>query len=129
MILLDGIGGPILIAFPVLGILFLVAVVFLEAYIMKKFKWGSIKKCRIDSFGANLGSLILGIFSFYLIPNNSGLYLYVLYLFIITVISEGIILKIIRPEYEIRKVAVITITMNVASYLMFILLYLLTGLL
>ena len=118
LILLDA-GGAFLLIIPVVMILFMVAIIFLEGWILFAFGYNVFKRCLRDAMLANIVSLVLGMITMSL-AGSTFMNGYVLFgiLFLITLISEGLFLVLINKEQPFKKIILANLVMNVASYVL-----------
>ena len=116
-ILLDA-GGAFLLIIPVVMILFIVGIIFLEAWVLFAFRYNTFKRSLRDAMLANVLSLFVGIFCVNLfhpmhIDNPKNLLL----LFVITLVTEGGLLLALSKGQNAGKTMLANVLMNVASYL------------
>jgi hypothetical protein len=115
--LLDA-GGPLLLIGPL--VIFMFCIVLVEAVIMFFMKMNRFLKCVGDSILANLGSLLIGVLLFFIGGRTEiELSFWVIFagLYVITVVSEAIFLKWLNKEQSWKRVFIISVIMNMASYL------------
>lgn len=123
-ILLDA-GGAFLLLIPVLLILFMVGIIFLEAFIMKVFNYAVFKRCLRDSAIANLFSLGMGIMVSLMLSrfHLSQLILLILF-FLLTIAAEMSALLLLNKTGPKKQIVLASLVMNLASYLVLSLLLL-----
>lgn len=123
------IGGLLILSEPVFFLLIFFGIWAIESLIIKNRLNGTVKKALAVSFLVNSLSTIIGFFFFYLIDffylNNLFDFSVgdiistipgIIFLFISTVIIEGILLYFFYPQNGIRKLFSATFLMNIASY-------------
>jgi len=123
-----GLGDVILVLLVIpLGI------IFLEAIIMKWLKFNSsFGKCFLDSFLANLATVVIGYLMTTFITSKisvgSGNVPGILVAFILSFIVEGLLLFVLNQKKPQKMIWQTSFIMNLASYLALILLYFLASL-
>lgn len=124
--LLDAGGAGLYFILVGLFIFFIVLAILMEAGIMMLMKYNSsLKKTFIDSLIINIASLAVG-FALLQFFEQLGYYTLVtlVILYVITVIVETGILKLLNKQHTLRKTVQVSIVMNLITY---IILYLITG--
>lgn len=119
IILLDGVGAEFFLIAFVLGLLFIVVAVFIEALIMKWMKYHDVfKKAFLQSLTVNLVSLAVGfiLFSsdseFFQLDNTAG----IITLYGITVVVEGLLLFLMNRSKPFARTVGVCAIMNLSSY-------------
>ncbi len=118
--LLDGVGAGILLLFFGLGLVFIIAIILLEAWIMQKMKYHAVyKQALLQSLVANLATLGAGF-----IMIDSGLEIFEMEkpigfagLFAATLVLETLILWLMNRKTPFKKTLAVSVVMNLASYL------------
>lgn len=118
--LLDGVGAGILLLFFGLGLVFIIAIILLEAWIMQKMKYHAVyKQALLQSLVANLATLGAGF-----IMIDSGLEIFEMEkpigfagLFAATLVLETLILWLMNRKMPFKKTLAVSVVMNLASYL------------
>lgn len=118
--LLDGVGAGILLLFFGLGIVFIIAIILLEAWIMQLMKYHAVyKKALLQSFTANIVTLAAGF-----VMSTSGLEIFEVYdpagfamLFAVTLVLETLLLWLMNRQVPFKKTLAVSVVMNLASYL------------
>lgn len=127
--LLDA-GGAFLLVIPVAFVLFMTGIIFLEAWVLYFFKYEKFKRCLRDSMLVNLVSLVAGfICMFFLKPADIGMTPLFFIFFALTLLSEGGMLLLLKKGQPVRTILLATVIMNVLSYLILALIFLLPSLL
>ena len=116
--LLDGVGAGILLLFFGLGLVFIIAIILLEAWIMQKMKYHAVyKQALLQSLVANLATLGAGF-----IMIDSGLEIFEMEkpigfagLFAATLVLETLILWLMNRKMPFKKTLAVSVVMNLAS--------------
>lgn len=121
LFLLDGVGAGFLVFLFGLGLLFLVAAVFLEAFIMLKMKYHPVyKKALLQSLLANLASLAAG----YILINTDSEFFKLdsfgsfAVFFGITLLVELPVLYLLNRATPLQKTFMVCLFMNLCTYLL-----------
>ena len=107
----------------VLGIMivFMIAVIVIEALIMMLMKYNKAGKAFLDSFLINLVSLVAGYLIVWvngdLVLYTSSVILNLLILCVITVAVEFAVLYLLNQKHKVSKTFPVSVVMNIASYL------------
>ncbi len=101
------------------------AIILLEAFIMQKLKFNSsFGKCFLDSFLANLATVVIGyLIGAFITPNikiGNGHVGGIFAAFALSVIVEGLILFALNSKKPSRQVWKTSLIMNLASYVVLI---------
>ncbi len=112
-------GGAFLIASALLLILFMVLCIFVEAFIIWKMGYKAFYKENIwPSFLANTVSLLAGIIIFSATKHlHLKAWLWFIF-FLISMIFEMGILRLIKRNIAAKKLLIMVVVSNLASYLM-----------
>jgi len=107
-------------AFAALVILAFLLAITIEAVIMLLFKLNRFKKCLLDSFMANVGSVLLSILLF-LIFNKAEFkaiseFTELILLFILTVIFEAWIIRLLNPQTSWKEILPASLAMNLLTF-------------
>lgn len=120
IILLDGVGAGILLFLFGLGLLFIIIAILLEAMIMQWMKMhASFKVALPQSVGVNIASLASGFVlssidsDLFHLNNMAGFGV----MFLVTVIIEFILLYLMNKKEPVKKILLICLAMNMATYL------------
>jgi hypothetical protein len=118
-------GGGYLNLVTIVLTLILAGTIFLEAWILKLFKYDTFGKALKDSAIVNIISLILGFVLFETLNfalNNNDISLIIL--FLITILIETLFLTFLDRHKNTKNTVIAGIVMNLASYavLLFIIL-------
>jgi len=121
-ILLD--AGGALIILPFYFILHLITTVFIEGSVLYLFKYKTYNKCLTDAFQVNLYSLIIGLFlmrpvsSFvYYLCKGNNLYFTLFLYYLITILIEGLTLKLLNKTFPLIKLIAADLLMNLITYI------------
>lgn len=99
-------------------ILFL-AIVLVEAIVMLLFKLNNFWKCLLDSFVANLASMLAGYLITYAIYNvtfEGAGYAGILIAFVLSVLIELLVVKVMNRKLTYKRIWPAVTVMNIASY-------------
>jgi hypothetical protein len=124
-ILLDAAQGLIII--PVFFILHLGTTLLIEGGLLYSFQYSTFKKCLLHAFIANISSLILGLFLMSPVQQlvigicgyqdrETNLLVLLALLYLLTVLIEGIALRLLNKPFPVRKLIIATLLMNLITY-------------
>ena len=118
-LLLDGVGAGFLVLFFLVGLVFIVLAILIEAFVMQQMKYHpAFNKCLLQSLLANLASLAAGFVminsggNFFQIDNLPGFGV----LFITTLALEGLVLYLLNKEMPWRLTWKVCVVMNLVTY-------------
>lgn len=120
--LLDG-PGIFLIAIPVLFILFMLVSIWLEGWIIHKITKVNSKRSYRYSFIANLASLAGGWMTIRIIGKPlDGLNM--LIYFALTYVIEFLVIFFLHDRKNLKEIALSVLVMNIASYIILLIIFL-----
>lgn len=117
-IYLDAVGIGFFVAAFLLGLLFIFAIILLEAFLMFKLKYHPFKKSLLQSTIINLVSLVAGIvmyymsYNFFRMGNIAGFITFL----VTTLIIEGLILFLLNRQKPLAETAKVCLVINIVSY-------------
>lgn len=117
--LLDGVGAGFLVFFFLIGLVFIIVAILMEALVMQKMKYhATYKKCLGQSTVVNLVSLAAGYViiesggELFQIDNLAGFAI----LFAVTVVLEGLVLFLMNNKIPVIQTIKVSLVMNLVSY-------------
>jgi hypothetical protein len=118
-ILLDGVGAAFFMMIFLLGLVFIILAILIEAAVMRQMKFHPVyKKCLLQSLVANLLSLAAGFVlinsggNFFQVDNLSGFAV----LFVITLVIEWLVLYLMNRKKPLMQTLNVCVVMNLVTY-------------
>jgi hypothetical protein len=122
----DAFSGVIILVILGLGLVMLGVIILLEALILRRLNWASLKRCLLDSFAMNLASTVFGLILAWILridltrAREMGMLFPIIFLsYALSVYIEAGVISLLR-KHPVREILRSFAIVNLASYILIV---------